>query len=79
MVLGTTFLRQFTGSFDLNSKSIALAPSITSADGSTIGPIVPTPDPVSNGLTLAEIVGIAAAGFLLLIIIIAICIYCVVK
>ena len=83
VVLGTTFIRQFTGSFNSDTRMVSLAPSITSEAGSSIEPIGPSPpDPHGGGdgnLTLWEIFAIAAGGFLLLIIIIAICVYCITK
>ena len=89
MILGTTFIRQFTGSFNTESRSIALAPSITSEAGSSIEPIGPPtppspgPNPPDGGggsnVPLWEIFLLAGAGFLLLILIIAMIIYCITK
>ena len=97
MVLGTTFMRQFTGSFNTESRSISLTPSITSEAGSSIEPVAPPdppspptpppgpptpPDPSGDGgrnIPLWEIFLLAGCGFLLLIILIALLIYCITK
>ena len=77
MALGTVFLRQFTGSFDLNNKEFSLAPSITSEAGTSIVKTHPTKK--KDSLSTWEIFGIAAAGFLLLLIIIVIIVYFLTK
>ena len=36
LILGNTFMRQFTGSFNLESGNISLTPSVTSDDGISV-------------------------------------------
>ena len=73
--LGTVFLRQFTSSFDFNKREFSLAPSITSVEGTSIKKTHNSAD--GNGFSIWEIFGIAAAGFFLILIIIAIIVYCI--
>ena len=82
LILGNSFMRQITGSFNIQSGSIVLAPSITSVDGVTVDPIGPPPTPPSpsddggNGLSVWAIIGFVALGLFILFILVCFIHYC---
>ena len=68
-------MRQMTGSFSLESGSIALAPSITSVQNATVTPYNPTPTPDDPGddqnlFGIWEILGFVTLGILILFLLI---------
>ena len=83
MILGNSFMRQFTGSFNLEDGNVALTPSITSVDGITVDPIEPpepptppTPGDNGNGFGIWAIIGFIALGLFILFILVCTIHYC---
>ena len=85
LILGNSFMRQITGSFNIQSGSIVLAPSVTSVDGVTVDPISPTPTPPvppspsddgGSGLSVWAIIGFVALGIFILFILVCFIHYC---
>ena len=82
LILGNSFMRQITGSFNSESGSIVLAPSVTSVDGVTVEPIGPPPTPPSpsddggSGFGVWAIIGFVALGLFILFILVCFIHYC---
>ena len=80
ILLGTSFMKQFTGSFNLESGSISLTQSVTSDDGATVEPmnppVPPSPDD-GSGLGVWAIIGLIILGLFLLLILVGVAHYCI--
>ena len=84
IVLGLTFLRQFTAQFNINNRTIALAPSKYATDGvsaiTDLPPIPPVPpepnDPRVSNNAVGTIIAIICTTLFAIIIVVVIIWYC---